>query len=105
MGRCRLRMTEVDVAGLGVVRVRALPMSPRVVGLIERGLTPGTLLELVRIGIGYDQTEEEVEELLEAGLVPLSPGPDDGHFAELLEAMGVPTQMARGFLDEEGGGE
>jgi hypothetical protein len=94
--KCLRRLTVLNVEGIEV-RIRAVPMSPRVVGLLEK-LTPGALGELLMIALEVDHGRDGAEELLEMGLVPLNPATEEekGRLKEVLEAMGVPADLMGG---------
>lgn len=94
--KCRLRLTVLNVPGFGEIKIRALPLSPRVCALVEQGLNPSALLGLIRISLEYDQKPEEVEGLLEGGLIPLVPGgkEDEALIRDVCKAMGMPEEFA-----------
>lgn len=90
---CCLRQTMLKLKDGRDYSFRALPFSRRtakVVGILT-GEVPGSqleaLVEALEISLGYDQTPEQVAEILDNGLVPILPGDDDEARDRVMAAM------------------
>lgn len=100
---CHLRKTTVKLLDGEPYVFRALPFNRRTVATIADFTDPASgtqrklsaMLDAVEISLGFDQTAEQVAEIVEAGLVPLMGGPEGTEEQRILdEVLGALLQQA-----------